>query len=174
MNRLDCGNQRTGHPRCAQLMAKTWKVLSSTFRTQHAMSAVSPSQELTTGLRYVASRVWPAGNCSNLPSESHDSYPNFFSRVTGENKKRTMGTANTAPTMALKRIPSFTSIMRLDIPFSSLIEGLPCLRPSKRSGTADPGILSGGWKAMPRHRRFLLPTWAGPRHHRAKIGRAHV
>ena len=28
MNRPDCGNQRTGHPRCAQLIAKTWNCLS--------------------------------------------------------------------------------------------------------------------------------------------------
>src|SRR6266478_3417883 len=116
------------------------------------MSAVSPSQELTTGLRYVASRVWPAGNCSSPPSESHDSYPNFFSRVTGEKRKRTIGTDNATPTMALRKIPSFTSITRLDIPFSSLIEVLPFPRP---------------WKAMPRHRKFLPPTLAVPRHHRA-------
>src|SRR5438132_2786728 len=90
------------------------------------MSPVSPYKDLTTGLRYVASRVWPAGNCSSPPRESHDSYPNFFSRVTGERRKRTIGTANAAPTMPLRKIPSFTSITRLDIPLSSLTEILLC------------------------------------------------
>src|SRR5207245_2090587 len=131
------------------------------------MSPVSPSQELTTGFRYVASRVWPAGNCSSLPSESHDSYPNFFSRVTGERRKRTIGTANVAPTMPLRKIPTFTSIARLDIPFSSLIEVLPRRGFWKKSRTAGQEIASGGQRATPRHRRFLGPTLVSPRPHRA-------
>src|SRR5207244_3753967 len=65
-----------------------------------------------------------------------------------------------------RTIPSFTSIARLDIPFSSLIEVLPWLGRQK-SGTAGRGIVSGGWKATPRHRKFLVPTCAGPRHRRA-------
>src|ERR1700746_2834872 len=123
------------------------------FRTQHAMSPVSPSHELTTGLRYVAMQVCPAGNCSSPPSESHDSYPNFFSCVTGERRKRTMGTANAAPTMPLRKIPSFTSITRLEIRFSSLIEVLSWLGRQKL-GTAGRGIVAGGYQATPRHQKL--------------------
>src|SRR5229473_4962797 len=108
------------------------------------MSAVSPSQELTTGLRYVASRVWPTGNCSSPPSDSHDSYPNFFSRVTGERRKRTIGTANAAPTTPLRKIPSFTSITRLDIPFSAVIEVLLEPGSSKKSRTVGQETLNAG------------------------------
>src|SRR2546421_12356999 len=68
--------------------------------------------------------------------------------------------------MPLRKIPSFTSIARLDIPFSSLIEVLPWLGRQK-SGTAGRGIVSGGWEAPPRHRKFLVATWVGLRRHHA-------
>ena len=44
MNSPDCGNQRTGHPRCAQLMAKTWNCSPWMRRTQQGMWSVSPSE----------------------------------------------------------------------------------------------------------------------------------
>jgi len=40
-NKFDCGNHRTGQPRCAQLMAKTWNAFASTCRTQQGTFAVS-------------------------------------------------------------------------------------------------------------------------------------
>src|SRR5437773_3205231 len=49
--KFDCGNQRTGHPRCAQLIAKTWNFSPARRRTQHAIVAVSPSHAFTTGFR---------------------------------------------------------------------------------------------------------------------------
>src|SRR5215472_16781800 len=118
MNRFDWGNHRTGHPKWAQLMAKTWKLCPSTFRTQHGISAVSTSKELTTGLRKVASRVCPGGNCSNGPRESQDSSPVFLSRIAGPRRKRTTGTAKTAATNPLKSKPILKSMARLVMPVS--------------------------------------------------------
>src|SRR6266404_2881263 len=113
MNRLDCGNQRTGHPRCAQLMANTWNCFPSTLRTQQAMSAVSPSQAFTIGLRYVARRVSPAGNLSSEPRGSQESYSPLRSRVTGDARYRTIGTARVKPTMPLNTKPIFAKNPRL-------------------------------------------------------------
>src|SRR5216684_2153658 len=124
MNRPDWGNQRTGHPRCAQLIAKTWSFSPSTRRTQQGIFAVSPSDGFATGFRYVARRVWPSGNPASGPSESQDSYPGLRSRITGERRYRTIGTANTRPTAPLKRKPSFISIRRLESPSGRLIEFL--------------------------------------------------
>ena len=44
MNNPDCANQRTGHPRWAQLMAKTWNCSPCMRRTQQGMWSVSPSE----------------------------------------------------------------------------------------------------------------------------------
>ena len=61
MKSRDCGNQRTGQPRCAQLIANTWNWSPPMRRTQHAIFAVAPSQATRNGFSYVASRVWPSG-----------------------------------------------------------------------------------------------------------------
>jgi hypothetical protein len=60
-------DQRTGQPRCAQLIAKTWKVLAETRRTQQGMSPVWPSHEVVTGLRKLTSRVSPSGKSVSGP-----------------------------------------------------------------------------------------------------------
>ena len=74
MNRPDCGNQRTGQPRCAQLIAKTWNCLpSSAPHPARRCRAVSPSHGRVNGLRNVASRVSPSGSRSTLPSGIHAS-----------------------------------------------------------------------------------------------------
>src|ERR1700678_501111 len=75
--------------------------------------------------------------------------------------------AKAAPTTPLRSRPSFTSIVRLDIPFSALIEILPLLRPWKKLGTAALGIVTAGWPAKRRHRRCPAPTWVGLRCRRA-------
>src|ERR1700745_2193617 len=66
MKRPDCGNQRTGQPRCAQLTAKTWNCSAAMRRTQQAVSAVLPSVGITYGLRKVASRVSASGNSPSV------------------------------------------------------------------------------------------------------------
>src|SRR5262245_2964593 len=107
MKRPDCGNQRTGQPRCAQFTAKTWNCSPSIRRTQQAASAVFPSVGVTKGLRNVASRVSPSGNSLTRPSGTHAVYAFSRPSVTDESRKRTIGTASVAATAPLKKIPSF-------------------------------------------------------------------
>src|SRR5229473_8626536 len=145
MNRPDCGNQRTGHPRCAQLIAKTWNFSPATRRTQQGIFAVSPSDGFATGFRYVARRVWPSGNPASGPSESQDSYPGLRSRITGERIYRTIGTARIMPTAPLRRIPSFISIPRLESSSGEVIEFLlPVARHLHKVG---PGIAAAARQA---------------------------
>ena len=68
MNSPEGANQRTGQPRCVQLMAKTWNCSPSSRRTQQAIFAVGPSQATRNGLFIVARRVSPSGNSSTGPS----------------------------------------------------------------------------------------------------------
>ena len=67
-------------------MAKIWNRSPSMLRTQQGMVAVSPSDGVTTGFRYVAKRVWPAGNFSTRPSDTHARLPGLRPRETGENR----------------------------------------------------------------------------------------
>src|SRR5258706_12071450 len=76
-----------------------------------------------------------------------------------------MGTAKTTPTTPLRNTPSFTSIARLDISFSVLIEILPLPGQWMKSHRVGPGIVAVDGKARPRHQKFPAVTSAGPRHH---------
>src|SRR6266404_5089837 len=71
MKSLDCGNHRTGQPRCAQLIANTWNWSPPIRRTQHAIFAVGPSQATRNGFSYVARRVCPSGKFPTEPSLIH-------------------------------------------------------------------------------------------------------
>src|SRR4029450_4880138 len=160
MKRFDCGNQRTGHPRCAQLMAKTWKFWPSMFRPQQGISAVSPSHPFRTGLRYVARRVWPAGNSSSPPSDRQSIYPPARPRATGDMRYRTIGTARMAPTMKLKNTPILTSIARLDTTVSVVMVVAPWCR--ARQGSRLLVLWETVAAALParaRRQRFPAPTW---------------
>src|SRR4029453_16779949 len=161
MKRFDCGNQRTGHPRCAQLMAKTWKFWPSMFRTQQGISAVSPSHPFRTGLRYVARRVWPAGNSSSPPRESQARYPPPPPRATGDMRYRTIGTARMAPTMKLKNTPILTSIARLDRTGSLVMVVAPWCLPRQCSRLSVCETVAAALPARPRRQRFPAPTWGG-------------
>src|SRR5215469_16309790 len=118
MNKPDCGNQRTGQPRCAQLMAKTWNCSPSTRRTQHAVSTVLPSVGVTYGLRNVASRVSPSGKSFIGPSGTHERYAFARPRVMEDRRKPTMGTARAVATNPLNSIPIFMKKPRRDSVFS--------------------------------------------------------
>src|SRR5882757_5593707 len=76
-----------------------------------------------------------------------------------------MGTAKTTPTTPLRNTPSFTSIARLDISFSVLMETLPLPGQWMKSHRVGPGIAAFGGKAKARHQKFPAVTSAGPRHH---------
>src|ERR1039458_6781661 len=101
MNSCDCGNHRTGHPRCAQLIANTVNWLDPSRRTQQATLSVSPSHDCLKGFTYEASRVSPTGNFPTSPSETQDLYESSFR--TGASKYRTIGTASAIPTSPLDR-----------------------------------------------------------------------
>src|ERR1700730_16753203 len=133
MKRPDCGNQRTGHPRCAQLTAKTWNCSPSTRRTQHAVSTVFPSVGITFGFRNVASRVSPSGNSLTAPRGTHDRYAFERPRVIEDRTNPTMGTASADATKPLNRIPNFMNSPRLVRVFSFRLEEPPMGRVT-RSG----------------------------------------
>src|SRR5439155_9769345 len=86
MKRFDCGNQRTGQPRCAQLIAKIWNCRPSMLRTQQETFAVSPSEGDSIGLRKVAKRVSPVGKLDTGPSGTQETYPRRRSRIFGEKR----------------------------------------------------------------------------------------
>src|SRR5438105_4096047 len=71
MKSRDCGNHRTGQPRCAQLIANTWNWSPRIRRTQHAIFAVGPSHATRNGFSYVARRVCPSGKLAAAPSLIH-------------------------------------------------------------------------------------------------------
>src|SRR6185295_11976352 len=104
MKRPDCGNQRTGQPRCAQLTANTWNLSPAIRRTQEAVPAVWPSVGVTNGLRNVTSRVSPSGNWLIGPRGTQERYALARPRVTEERRNRVIGTASAAPTSPLNRI----------------------------------------------------------------------
>src|SRR3954451_20162916 len=111
MNNRDCWNQRTGQPRCVQLMAKTWNFSPSTLRTQQGTSLVSPSQGLVTGFRNTANLVFPSGKWFKSPSDT---------QVRGEfleNVDRTYpktGTPINNPASAFRPAPSLSNRLRRD------------------------------------------------------------
>src|SRR4029453_14154232 len=128
MNRPDCGNQRTGQPRWAQLTANTWNWSPSIRRPQHAVSAAWPSVGVTYGLRNIASRVSPSGKSVTAPSVTQERYPFARLRVPEEKRNCPIGTANAAPTNPLNRIPSFMKSPRRVINVSFDIVKLLALR----------------------------------------------
>src|SRR5262252_5374566 len=115
MKSPDCGNQRTGQPRCAQFTAKTWNCSPSTRRTQQAVSAVLPSVGMTYGFRNVASRVSPSGNSLTFPSSTQERYPFARPRAIEEKRNPTIGTATTLAAKALNTIPNFMKNPRREI-----------------------------------------------------------
>src|ERR1700730_1633574 len=139
MKRPDCGNHRTGQPRCAQLIAKIWNCSPSTRRTQHAVSTVFPSVGITFGFRNVASRVSPSGNSLTDPRGTHDRYAFERPRVIEDRTNPTTGTARADATKPLKRIPNFMNSPRRESVFSFDIVKLLMLRVI-RSGICRPRI----------------------------------
>src|SRR5215471_9331673 len=130
-------------------------------RTQHGISAVSPSHGFTTGFRKVASRVSPGGNWSTEPREIQDPYPGLRCRTIGESRYPKSGTAKMTPTTALKRMATFRNMPRLEIPPDEFIEVLP--RRPARLRKADWEIEAAVRQARLRHRRCPLRTlvyWA--------------
>src|SRR5215467_15350895 len=166
MKSPDCGNQRTGQPRCAQFTAKTWNCSPSTRRTQQAVSAVLPSVSMTYGFRNVASRVSPSGNSLTFPSGTQERYPFARPRVIEEKRNPTIGTATTLAARALNKIPNFMKNPRRETVAS--VDGASAgfvaivLTPSvarySRQNKVDRGSGPGETPAMQLRRLFPGPT----------------
>jgi hypothetical protein len=69
-----------------------------------------------------------------------------------------MGTARKTPTMPFRNNPNFTRAVRLEIPFSVLIEILHRPDLPKRSDTADPGTLAFDSRARPLRQKYPVAT----------------
>src|ERR1700728_49108 len=139
MKSWDCGNHRTGHPRWAQLIAKTLNSLAAVRRTQHATPSVSPSHGRRFGFVNVASLVSPMGNFSSAPSETQDLYDS--SGATGESRYFSTGIAMAMPTSELTNTPIFTSSHRRD---TSLCDSWSPV--SRAVGRVSSNLLSRTWK----------------------------
>src|SRR5664279_4704301 len=71
MNRLASFNQRTGQPRCVQVMAKAINSSSLSRRNQAAVLAVTPAQGSGEASSKTTEDVSPILNPSTLPTERH-------------------------------------------------------------------------------------------------------
>src|ERR1700721_4282005 len=102
MKSCDSLNQRTGQPRCAQLMAKTVKSLAPEVaplrRTYAGTCAVAPSHAFVNGLVKDTRLVWPAAKSYALPSAIHCRYS--LRLLTGPRIYATTGVAMASATTA--------------------------------------------------------------------------
>src|SRR5690242_4976235 len=96
-------------------------------RTQHGISAVSPSHGRVYGLRYVAIRVLFSGKFSSSPSEIQSRGSRLSTKLA--NTKPINGTASASPAATFSATPALKSQSRLlgclSCPFSPLISMLP-------------------------------------------------
>ena len=83
MKRPAPSNQRTGHPRCVQLIAKTWNWSPEMCRTQHGMFAVPLLGFILSPARRWTWQKWvPLGAVADFPENQTRlaTYRNPFSR----------------------------------------------------------------------------------------------
>src|SRR5215470_5960692 len=120
MNNPDCGNQRTGQPRWAQLMANTWNCSPSMWRTQQGVLSVSPSQGFEIGLRNIANMVWPSGKSLKEPSATQRLYFPCCPRRMGEARYPITGVARIRTAKPFKRAPILARKSRRETSCSSL------------------------------------------------------
>src|SRR5262245_9950465 len=157
MKSPDSGNQRTGHPRGAQVIANTWNVSAPRRRPQHGTFAVSPSHAWTKGLRKIASRVWLSGNALSGPSGIHAC---SAMRRTGPRIEPTIGMAKSAAATAFTARPNRKRKPRRDI------GPMAC-------GTGGVGSAIGAFLARVRLARKRATPAREPRDHVGDLPRAH-
>ena len=92
MKRSAFASHRTGHPRCAQLIAKATKLPDSRRRNHAAVNAVTPAHAIGDGSRKLTLTVSPALKLSTAPTARHTS---FSGAMSGPRMNPTTGT----PTM---------------------------------------------------------------------------
>src|SRR5215469_5869442 len=112
MNSCDSANQRTGQPRCAQLIANTLNSPSEVLRTYAGTFADSPSHGSENGFVNVISFVSPGGKSSTLPIAIHCRYS--FRRSNGPSRYARTGVAIASATAAFSAIPTFIRNDRRD------------------------------------------------------------
>src|SRR5579859_209671 len=103
MNNCDSENQRTGQPRCAQLIANTVNSFWAACRTYAGIFAVAPSHGSENGFWNVISFVSPTGKSLTAPIAIHSRYS--LRRSTGPSTYATTGVAITSATSAFNAIP---------------------------------------------------------------------
>src|SRR5882724_8145460 len=96
-------------------MAKTCHLSAEMCRTQHGIFAVSPSEGRTSGLRYVARRVSPSGNCVSCPKVTHAKSALISLFRAGAKMYPMIGTENSVAATALIPIPRIISMFRREI-----------------------------------------------------------
>ena len=104
MKRPDCGNQRTGQPRCAQLIAKTWNWPRRRRRTQQGMSAVAPSQGRVSGCGRWPSASGPRGRRRRAERHPRERGSPCASRAPARAGSRRSAPPSSAPATALSAI----------------------------------------------------------------------
>src|SRR5439155_15954510 len=152
MNRRDCGNHRTGQPRCAQLIANTWNWSPPIRRTQHAIFAVGPAHADRNGFSYVARRVCTSGKLATAPSLIH-AWP--ARPRTGPKMKPMTGMAASVAAAALSARPSVKRNPRREVGDGSISWSAHMASPLSfrlalsRGATAAPGRPKrwGAWGA---------------------------
>src|SRR5665213_26594 len=108
MNRLALASQRTGQPRCVQLMENAMNVSAFTRRNHAALRAVTPAHGSGEASSYCTAVVSPILKDSTFPTERQ-----IFSlrSKNGATRKPTAGIARinapTPPTATLKRAINF-------------------------------------------------------------------
>src|SRR6267154_5480874 len=98
-------------------MAKNCHLSAEMCRTQHGIFAVSPSEGRTSGLRYVARRVSPSGNCVICPKETHAKSALISLFRAGAKIYPRIGTENSVAATALIPIPRIISMFLREIGF---------------------------------------------------------
>ena len=80
MNKLASASQRTGQPRCVQLMEKAMKVSAFTRRSHAALRAVTPAHGNGEASSYCTAVVSPILKDSTFPTERQTSCLRFKKR----------------------------------------------------------------------------------------------
>src|SRR5665213_2352414 len=110
MNRFASASQRTGQPRCVQLMEKAIKVSAFTRRNHAALRAVTPAHGNGEASSYFTAVVSPILKDSTFPTERQTSCVRLKN---GARMKPTVGTARiNAPTPPMARLNRARNLRR--------------------------------------------------------------
>ena len=164
MNSCDSENHRTGHPRCAQLIANTVRAtIRGRHRTYAGTLSVAPSQGSGTDCDTSPASSRLAGNSPHRRSQST---PVLLRRNTGPSRYATTGVAIAiSPTAAFSAIPTFIMNVRRVIRSRSSVCSCSCrpevARPSLPSFIPY-RVLSASRMAIAHHVRSHCSAYGCP------------